>query len=142
MHIVDLERQIMKRINPKTSSAEAVRVQERLDQLNLGWPDLRASMDVQDQNLYYWRKKGIPKAFLKPVCEYLGCTVDWLLSGEHQQVEHTDDREFIANLAGSNDLSETHIALLRAMAESLMERLASTHLAPPRALTVNRPSLH
>ncbi|WP_273208764.1 hypothetical protein [Marinobacter subterrani] len=115
----------MKRINPTCACGEAVRIQQRLDQLGLHWSALGESIDVTDQKLYYWRKNGVPKNYLTAVCEALNCSIDWLLTGRDELDEAAQmkcDKEFLANLAKTNKLSTAEWHVLRQMAESLIQR--------------------
>lgn len=115
----------MKRINPRCACDEAVRIQQRLDQLGLNWSALGERIDVTNQKLYYWRRNGVPKKYLTAVCEVLNCSIDWLLTGRSEMdkaAQMKDDKEFLANLAKTNKLSTSEWHLLRQMAESLIQR--------------------
>ncbi|EAZ97480.1 hypothetical protein [Marinobacter sp. ELB17] len=132
----------MKRINPKTASPEAVRVQERLTRIGLGWADMGTILDITDQRLYYWRKQGIPKPQLEPIASFLGCTVDWLLTGKTEKVAPTADREFLASLTASTRLSDKDCAILRAMAESLMNAPVHAVMPPSQSVEQAHYALH
>lgn len=116
----------MRPINPRTASPEAARIQERLTATGQTWTDLGDALDASDQNLYYWRKKGVPKTHLATVASFLGCSIDWLLTGEREIVGATDHQDFLASLKEQNALSAHEWKLLRSMAESLIARSEPT----------------
>src|SRR5690606_32929505 len=96
---------VMKPINPKASCDEAIRIQERLTATGQTWADLGAAADVSDQNLYYWRKKGVPKLYLATVASFLNCSVDWLLTGQTENMNESGDKEYLQFLIEQNQLA-------------------------------------
>ncbi|KXS55293.1 MAG: Uncharacterized protein AWU57_279 [Marinobacter sp. T13-3] len=114
----------MKPANRKTCCEEAVRIQERLDRRGLSWSDVGDALDVTDQKLYYWRKKGVPKQHLPALARFLGCSIDWLLTGQADTPDAEDDKAFVMELANTEKLAASEWQVLRTMAESLIRRSA------------------
>lgn len=112
----------MRPINPRTASPEATRIQERLNATGQTWADLGDALDASDQSLYYWRKKGVPKTHLATVASFLGCSIDWLITGERETLSDIHHRDFLLSLSERDCLNVDEWKLLRTMAESLLAR--------------------
>lgn len=94
---------------------EILRVNQRLVELGLKWSDLARGLETNDQRVYNWRIRGLPKAELVKVSDFLQCSIDWLLTGS----------EFSGGvarrvLAPSSSKSST-------MNEVLLQRLLEAH---------------
>jgi len=98
------------------------RMNERLGINGLSLADLARGIGASPQSLNHWRHRGIPKPFLALVAAFLGCSVDWLLTGEDDAVDLTSHQAFLTSIMGRGVLSNSEWALLRTMAESLMSR--------------------
>lgn len=112
----------MSTITGKPASLEAKRVQDRLTTQGLRWADLGASLYASDQALYNWRTRGIPKPQLKPVAQFLGCSVDWLITGDKDAVDMSCDQAFLVTAMNRGMLPDSGWKLLRTMAEALMQK--------------------
>lgn len=57
------------------------RIQARLEDLGWGWADLARALDITEQRLNNWKKRGIPAGQIKSVANALGIT-RYQLEGE------------------------------------------------------------
>lgn len=71
----------MRPVDPSTAPDEAIRIQDLLDGMDQCWKDLGHTLNATDQNIYYWRKNGVPKSLLVTISKSLGCSISWLLTG-------------------------------------------------------------
>lgn len=59
------------------------------------WADFARALGSSDQRVYNWKKRGVPKSEADRIAGVLGCSIDWLLTGEGR--EHLSDLEYTTN---------------------------------------------
>ena len=69
-------------VNNPAMDQTVKRVSERLKERGMTWGDISRHLGISDQRAYNWRKRGIPKNQIAAIAEFLGCTIDWLLTGK------------------------------------------------------------
>lgn len=114
-------------MEPKSTSTEATRIQERLTATNRTWGDLGNALDVAPQNLYNWRERGVPKHYLAPVAQFIDCSIEWLLTGRDRLEKEPSGQDFLAKVMSEGTLTSGEWALLQSMAQALLSRQQNPH---------------
>jgi phage repressor protein C with HTH and peptisase S24 domain len=61
----------------------AHRVDKELNDIGRKWADLARHIGVSDQVVQNWKARGIPKNALPKVADFLGRTIDWVMTGNN-----------------------------------------------------------
>lgn len=58
------------------------RIEQLLDDDDLKWADVARALGTSDQAVHNWKKRGIPQHAMPKIAKFLGCSIDWLYTGQ------------------------------------------------------------